>query len=108
MITFRGFLCGLVVKESTSNAEDLGSITGLGEPPEGGHGNTIQKSYLENPQGQRSLADFSPWGCKETDTTEQVGMQAPTITFRIRLFHHHQQAPLDNSLIIIALPSPKS
>ena len=64
MITFRGFLCGLVVKESTSKAGDLGSITGLGKPPEGGHGNTLQKSYLENPQGQRSLADFSPWGSK--------------------------------------------
>ena len=70
MITFRGFLCGSVVKESTCNAGDLGSITGLGKPPGGGHGNTLQKSYLENPQGQWTLADCSPWGCKETDTTE--------------------------------------
>ena len=23
--------------------------------------------------GQRSLADYSPWGCKESDTTEQLG-----------------------------------
>ena len=72
MITFRGFLCGLVVKESTCNAGDLGSITGLGKPSEGGHGNTLQKSYLENPQGQMSLAHCSPWGCKELDTTERL------------------------------------
>ena len=23
-----------------------------------------------NPQGQRSVADYSPWGSKESDTTE--------------------------------------
>ena len=27
------------------------------------------------PQGQRSLADYSPWGCKELDTTEQLRAQ---------------------------------
>ena len=25
---------------------------------------------LENPQGQMSLVGYSPWGCKEMDTTE--------------------------------------
>ena len=24
---------------------------------------------LENPHGQRNLAGYSPWGCKESDTT---------------------------------------
>ena len=24
--------------------------------------------------GQRSLAGYSPWGCKESDTTEQLSM----------------------------------
>jgi len=26
--------------------------------------------------GQRSLAAYSPWDCKESDTTEQLSMQA--------------------------------
>ena len=36
----------------------------------GGHGNPLQYSCLENPHGQRSLVDYSPWGHKELDTTE--------------------------------------
>ena len=27
-------------------------------------------SCQENPHGQRSLAGYSPWGCKESDMTE--------------------------------------
>ena len=37
------------VKESTCNAGDLGSIPGLGRSPEGGNGNPLQYSCLENP-----------------------------------------------------------
>ena len=39
-------------KESACNAEDLGSITGLGRSPGGGQGNALQYSFLENPHGQ--------------------------------------------------------
>ena len=35
-------------KESACNAGDLGSIPGLGRSPEGGHGNPLQYSCLEN------------------------------------------------------------
>ena len=52
------------------NAGDLGLILGLGRSPGGGHGNPLQYSFLENPQGQRNLAGYSLWGCKELDTTE--------------------------------------
>ena len=55
-------------KESTCNAGDLGSIPGLGISPGGGHGNPLQYSFLENPHGKRSLADYSPWGHKESLT----------------------------------------
>ena len=37
-----------------------------------GNGNPLQYSCLENPHGQRSLAGYSPWGCEESDTTEQL------------------------------------
>ena len=40
--------------------------------PGGGHGNPLQYSCQENPHGQRSLVDFSPWGHKESDMTEQL------------------------------------
>ena len=39
---------------------DTGSIPGSGRSPGGGHGNPLQYSCLENPNGQRSLADYSP------------------------------------------------
>ena len=57
-------------KESACNAGDTGSITELGRSPGGGHGNPLQHSCLENQHGQRSLAGYSPWGRKESDTTE--------------------------------------
>ena len=38
--------------------------------PGGGHDNPLQDSCLQNPHGQRSLADYSPWGHKELDATE--------------------------------------
>ena len=33
-------------------------------------GMAAHSSILENPYGQRSLAGASPWGFKESDTTE--------------------------------------
>ena len=57
-------------KESTCNVGDLGSIPGLGKSPGGGHGNPLQ-SCLESAHGQKCLACYSPWGHRESDTTEQ-------------------------------------
>ena len=65
----------LVVKNPLANAgdvRDVGSIPPLGRSPGGGLGNPLQYSCLENPHGQRSLVGYSPWGCKELDTTEQL------------------------------------
>ena len=44
-----------------------GAVAGVG-----GHGNPSQYSCLENPLGQRSLVDYSPWDRKESDMTEQL------------------------------------
>ena len=33
-----------------------------------GHGNPFQYSCLKNPHGQRSLADYSPWGVTKSQT----------------------------------------
>ena len=62
-------------QESAYNAGGLGLIPGLGRSPGGGHDNPLQYSCLENPHGQRSLAVYSPWGCKESDTTEHASNQ---------------------------------
>ena len=47
-------------------------IPGLGRSLGEGNGNPLQHSHLENPHGQRSLADSSPWVCKESDMIEQL------------------------------------
>ena len=47
-IAWQGFPSGLVGKESACNAEDPGSIPGLGRSPGDGNGNPLQYSCLEN------------------------------------------------------------
>ena len=53
--------------KSACNVGDLGSIPGLERSPEGGLGNPVKYSCLENPHGQRSLTGYSPWGHKKLD-----------------------------------------
>ena len=67
-----GFPGGSDGKESTCNAGDLGSIPGLERSLGGGHGNPLQYSCLENSHGPRTLAGYSPWDHKESDTTERL------------------------------------
>ena len=67
---YSGFPAGSVGKECAYNAEDLGSVPGWGRSPGGGHGKPLQYSCLGNPHGQSSLLGYSPWGGKESDTTE--------------------------------------
>ena len=71
-MTNRGFPDGSVGKESACNVGSLGLIPGLGRSPGGGQGNPLQYFCPENPHGERSLAGFSPWGRRESDTTERL------------------------------------
>ena len=57
-------------KESDCNAGDPGSVSGSGRSPGEGNGNPLQHSGLEKSHGRRSLVGYSPWGCKEVDTTK--------------------------------------
>ena len=57
---------------SAEEARDLGSVPESRRSPGGGNGNPLQYSCLENPHGQRSLAGYSPWDCKEWDTAEHT------------------------------------
>ena len=67
-----GYPGGSDGKESACNVRDLGSMPGSGKYPGEGHGNPLQFSCLEHLHGQRSLVGYSPWGLKESDTTEQL------------------------------------
>ena len=61
-------------KESAYNSGDLGSIPGLGRSPEEGK---LTPVFLPGESHeQRSLAGYSPWGCKESDMTEWWGREA--------------------------------
>ena len=63
----RGLSWWLSGNEFTCNAGDTGSILGLEGTPELGNGSLVflpGKSH-----GQRKLAGYSLWGCKELDTT---------------------------------------
>ena len=59
---------------------------------QGGHGNPLRYSYLENPHGQRSLAGCSPGGCKESGTTERLST-AQHSTVCIWQFHSPSLPP---------------
>ena len=56
----------LVVKNTPANVGDirnmryLGSVPGLGRSPEGGHGNPLQYSCLENPMDRGAWRANSP------------------------------------------------
>ena len=67
-----GFPGSSAGKEFACNAGDPSSILGSGRCPGKGYGNPLQHSFLENPHGQRSLVGYSPWGHKESDTTERL------------------------------------
>ena len=58
-------------KASVYNVGDPSLIPGLGRSPGEGNGNPLQDYCLENPMGQRSLGGYSPWGRKESETTER-------------------------------------
>ena len=66
---FLAFPDGLDGKESACDVRDLGLIPGLGRSLGGGNGNPLQYSCLEKPHGQRSLAGYSPWCCRELNMT---------------------------------------
>ena len=62
-----------MVKHLPNNVGDLGSIPGSGKSPGEGNGNQLQCSSLENPMdggGWLQSTEYSPWGRKESETTE--------------------------------------
>ena len=70
----KGFPGGSDGKESACNAEDPGSILGLGRSSGEGNGNPLQYSCLGNPMDRGGGGLYSPWGHKEKGTTKQLSV----------------------------------
>ena len=69
-----GFPGSTVVENPPAKAGDVDLIPGSGRFPEGGNGNPLQYSCLENPMDRGAyLVGYSPWGSKELiETTEHA------------------------------------
>ena len=103
-----------MVKNLPANAgdiRDVGLTPGWGRSPGGGHGNPLQYSCLKNPQGQRSLVGYSPWGPKESDTPEHTRMHTQDLPYPPRLSvrfsgikHTHRCAPITTSVPRMSSP----
>ena len=74
-----GFHCGSTGKESTYNVGDLGSIPGLEDPLE--KGKATHSSFL----AWRIPGLYSPWGYKESDTTEWVSLHFTSLGLEWKL-----------------------
>ena len=73
LVISRGFPGGAVLRNPPVNAghtRDAGSIRGSGRSS--GEGNSTPVFLPGEFHGQRSLAGYSTWGHKESDTTEQL------------------------------------
>ena len=78
---------------TTCNARSLGFLPGSQRYPGGGHGNPLQYSCLENPHGQRSLADYSPWDHKvgyDWLSTAHLSLQFIFTPFLFSMFQIHK------------------
>ena len=78
-----GFPDGTAVKNppaSAGDTRDTGLIPGSGRSPGKGNGNLFQYSWHGKFHGQRSLVGYSPCGCKESDTSEQLNTHTHTHT----------------------------
>ena len=96
-LLFLGFPGGSDNKGSSCNTGDPGRIPGLGRSPEEGNGNPLQYSCLENSMDRGAWWGYSPWGHKESDTTEQL-----TLSLSLRLSTTHYS----NTILGFAPPHP--
>ena len=84
-----------MIKNLPAKAGNVGSVLGWGRSPGVGNSNSLQYSCLGNPHGQRRLVGYSPRGCRESDTTGQLG------THFSHLEEESQASPLGTGLSLV-------
>ena len=67
-----GFPGGSLVKNLPATAGDAGSSPGLGRFPWRRKWQPTSVFLPGKSKGQWDLVDYSPWGCKELDTTKRL------------------------------------
>ena len=83
--------------------ENLGLTPESGKPmPGGGHSNPLQYFCLESSHEQRSLEGYSPWDCKESATTERLGIAHTQFLSKVALVLGVQQS---GSVIQMHIPN---
>ena len=89
----KGFPGGSVVENPLANegdARDAGLIPWVGKIPWRRKWHPTPVFLLEKSRGQRRLAGYSPWGHKESHTTEQLSAHALTPLW-IEIIEAHQE-----------------
>ena len=82
-VATKDFPGGSGSKASVYNEADLGSIPGLGRFPWRRKWQSTPVLLPGKSHGQRSLVGYSPWGCKELDTTERLHFHFPVATKQV-------------------------
>ena len=61
---------------NAGETREMSLIPGLGRSRGEGDGNPLQYFLPGKFHGQKNLAGYSPWSCKESDTTEYARTQS--------------------------------
>ena len=85
----------LVVKSPPANARHMGSISGMGRSPGGGHGNPLQYSCLENPR------DRGAWWATVHRVSESWSLLKRQRTQHSRPGNHGLDEPTDPDLVVL-------
>ena len=79
-----------MIKNLLANADagDTGSIARLERSP-GEEMATHSRIFTKKFHGQKSLVNYSPWGCKQLDTTEQLNSKESNTGIEMNLPSSH-------------------
>ena len=73
---------------NVGDKRDVGLIPGLGRPPEGGNGYTLQYSCMENPEDRGSWRAIVHGISKESDTTEHTHTHTCVYVYTYKHIYH--------------------
>ena len=100
-----------MVKNPPANAgvvRNSSSVPGSGRSPGGRNGYPLQYSSLGESHGQKSLVGYSPWGDKESDTTEQLSTPLSQVGSLLLCFvaDHDCRSVLDQTPLVVCSETP--